>query len=95
MLSVDGAGHRRTAHQLVVGGNALEVLPATGRLILRDARLRHLKSEVVLGDAVERLLIHVSRIGTLADNASNTGAVGKSSTILTRQAGIIPNALKT
>lgn len=82
VLGVDGAGHRRTAHQLVVGSNALEILPATGRLILRDARFRHLKGEVVLGNAVESTRQYMGGLRALADNTANAIAVGKRTAIV-------------
>lgn len=68
--------------RLVVGSNALEILPATGRLILRDARFRHLKGEVVLGNAVESTRQYMGGLRALADNTANAIAVGKRTAIV-------------
>ena len=42
VLAVESASHRRTAYQLVMGGNTLEVAPSACCLILMYGRFGHL-----------------------------------------------------
>ena len=58
---VQCAYRRRTAYQLVMGGNALKLIPSDGCLILWNSRLRHFNRKVILWYAVESVTAYIRR----------------------------------
>ena len=81
VLCAQRACHRRAAHQLVMGCDALELAPAAGCLILLNGRLGHFEREVVFCHAVEGAALHIGRHGALAYYRSDAVAVLECSAI--------------
>lgn len=81
MLGVQGTGHGRTAHQLVMSGDTLELVPACRYLILRNGRFGHFEREVVFGHAVERTAFHTGRHFAFADDGAYAETVVESTAL--------------
>ena len=68
---VQGIGMGRSANEVGVFGNALELLPSVCLLVFIHAALRHFHRKVVLVDTVESIVSKNRRFGGMAYDAGN------------------------